>query len=141
MEDCSYKRVTIAFLQLANHMYAHIAEILQPLNVSYQQLKVLGILEGQLEGCTTVNHIREHMGDPMSNVSRLLNKMVEKALIEKRRSDSDQRVVYVQITANGRSTLKEGSARLDAALRTLCKLNEDELAQFEQLLAQLRGAK
>jgi len=37
----------------------------------------------------------------MPNVSRLLNKLMEKGLIQKERNLSDQRVVYVKLTPAG----------------------------------------
>lgn len=51
-----------------------------------------------LDKQTTVNEIKAQMIDPMSNVSRLLNKLMEKQLIIKVWNQEDQYLVYIQIT-------------------------------------------
>src|SRR6266403_1001597 len=48
-----------------------------------------------------MNLIRERLIDRMPNVSRLLNKLMDKGLIKKDRDLSDQRVVYIKLTPEG----------------------------------------
>src|SRR5258707_9537135 len=85
----------------ANWLLNEIAITLKPICLSLQQLNVLTILQGQPDHTATVNVIRESLIDRMPNVSRLLNKLMDKGLIKKDRDLSDQRVVYIRLTPEG----------------------------------------
>ena len=92
----------------ANWLLNQYSTVLKPIDLSLQQLNVLTILKGQPDMTATVNLIRERMIDRMPNVSRLLNKLMEKKLIEKDRNLSDQRVVYIKLTDKGEKVAKMG---------------------------------
>ena len=92
----------------ANWLLNEIAVILKPVGLSLQQLNVLAILKGQPNHTTTVNLIRERLIDRMPNVSRLLNKLMDKGLIKKDRDLSDQRVVYIKLTPEGLKAALKG---------------------------------
>ena len=85
----------------ANWLLNEIAIALKPIGLSLQQLNVLTILQGQPNHTATVNVIRERLIDRMPNVSRLINKLMDKGLIKKDRNLSDQRVVYIKLTPEG----------------------------------------
>src|SRR5882757_10283521 len=92
----------------ANWLLNEIAIALKPIGLSLQQLNVLTILQGQPNHTATVNVIRERLIDRMPNVSRLINKLMEKGLIKKDRDLSDQRVVYIKLTPEGLKTALKG---------------------------------
>ena len=85
----------------ANWLLNEIATALKPIGLSLQQLNVLAILKGQPNQTANVNLIKERLIDRMPNVSRLLNKLMEKGLVQKDRDQSDQRVVFIKLTAEG----------------------------------------
>jgi DNA-binding MarR family transcriptional regulator len=84
------------------------AAALKTLDLSLQQLNVLTILKGQKNHVGSVNLIKDRLIDRMPNVSRLLNKLMEKGLIVKDRSTSDQRVVYIRLTPKGLEYAEQG---------------------------------
>jgi DNA-binding MarR family transcriptional regulator len=92
----------------ANWLLNEIAITLKPIGLSLQQLNVLTILQGQPTHTATVNLIRERLIDRMPNVSRLLNKLMDKGLIKKNRDLSDQRVVYITLTSEGLKVALKG---------------------------------
>ena len=92
----------------ANWLLNEIAITLKPIGLSLQQLNVLTILKGQPKHTATVNVIRERLIDRMPNVSRLLNKLMDKGLIKKDRDLSDQRVVYIKLTPEGLKVALKG---------------------------------
>lgn len=85
----------------ANWLLNEIATALKPIGLSLQQLNVLAILKGQPNQTANVNLIKERLIDRMPNVSRLLNKLMEKGLVQKDRDQLDQRVVFIKLTAEG----------------------------------------
>jgi DNA-binding MarR family transcriptional regulator len=94
----------------ANWLLNQYAAVLKPIDLSLQQLNVLAILKGQPDRIATVNVIRDRMIDRMPNVSRLLNKLMEKKLISKERDLIDQRVVYIKLTEKGEKVAGMGRA-------------------------------
>ena len=92
----------------ANWLLNEIAIALKPIGLSLQQLNILAILKGQPNQTAAVNLIRERLIDRMPNVSRLLNKLMDKGLIKKDRDLSDQRVVYIKLTPEGLNAALKG---------------------------------
>jgi len=86
-------------------------EILKPFNISEQQYNVLRILRGAGKEIT-VNTVKERLIQKSPNSTRLMDKLCDKKMIERRRCENDRRVVYVKISEKG--------------LRLLDKINFDE---------------
>ena len=97
----------------ANWLSNEIANTLKPIGLSLQQLNVLTILQCQPGQTANVNLIRERLIDRMPNVSRLLNKLMDKGLIKKDRDLSDQRVVYINLTEEGLNAALKGRELFD----------------------------
>src|ERR1700761_7911303 len=98
----------MSLLFTANWLSSQYEAALKPLGLSLQQLNVLSILRGQPAHTATVNLVRDRMIDRMPNVSRLLNKLMEKELVAKQRTNEDQRVVYIKLTAKGEKAAVRG---------------------------------
>ena len=126
--------LTLRLLQTARRIQSKISEQLEPLDTTLQQLKVLQLVQEQPGSTMTVNEIRERMLDPMSNVSRLLNKMMEKDLIRKARDLDDQRVVRVRLTEAGLDLYRRGGAVLKNGLTQLDGLDEQQRDSLAGLL-------
>jgi DNA-binding MarR family transcriptional regulator len=126
-------------LQTAQRLNSEVTRQLEPLDLTAQQLKVLSIVAQSQHKKATVNEIKSQMFDPMSNVSRLLNKLMDKALITKVRDKKDKRLVYIQITSLGIELMCSGKTMMDNALSPLAKLQDDELAQLTRLINKIRS--
>ena len=76
------------------------------LGISPLQVQILMILIKAPDRGLTVNQIRDRIADAQPNVSRALNKLKDSKLIQKKRSEEDQRVVHVTITSKGTAMLE-----------------------------------
>ena len=85
---------------------------LKQFGISREQLSVIHYLDAAEADTMTVNQLREALIDDSPNVSRILNKMVEKGLVRKQRQTDDQRVVYVSLTEKGRKLHKQADAQI-----------------------------
>jgi DNA-binding MarR family transcriptional regulator len=112
--NTSHHKVGMNIIFTANWLLNKIEIALKPVGLSLQQLNVLSILDGQPDKTATVNLIRERMIDRMPNVSRLLNKLMEKGLITKERDLSDQRIVYIKLTPQGQKNKVKGRELFDS---------------------------
>ncbi|MBC8988043.1 MarR family transcriptional regulator [Pedobacter sp. N36a] len=120
----------------SNWVLNRIASALKPTNLSLQQFNVLSILYGQPEQTATVNLITGRLIDRMPNTSRLLNKLMDKGLIEKEKNSNDQRVVYIKLTPEG-AVLKQQARTI--INRILINLEDKEADILNELLEKVRS--
>lgn len=128
----------ILFLQTAQWLNSEVSRQLEPLDLTAQQLKILSVVAQSPNKQATVNEIKSQMLDPMSNVSRLLNKLMDKKLIIKVRNQQDQRLVYIQITSLGLESMCAGKKLMDQALSPMNKLQPEELELFNKLIKKIK---
>lgn len=81
-------------------------DFLKPYGISEQQFNILRILRGAKDWLP-MSEVKKRMVDKSPNATRLVDKMLTKNIIERRRSSEDRRVVYVKITKEGLGLLAE----------------------------------
>jgi len=131
-----HHKAGINIIFTANWLLNEIAIALKPVGLSLQQLNALSILDGQPNQTATVNVIRERLVDRMPNVSRLLNKLMEKGFIVKERNLTDQRIVYIKLTPKGAEVKRKGRELFD---NIGFKMNNEQAELLNTLLDKLRG--
>ena len=89
-----------------------VERILKEFSISRAQLGVLHFLDTEAKEHMTVNRLREVLIDDSPNVSRILNKMVDKGLVRKERQKDDQRVVHIALTEKGRRLHKQADQKI-----------------------------
>ena len=94
------------------------------------------------KGAITVNTVKQRMVEKSPNTTRLMDKLIDKGLIERERCSDDRRVVYIRISEEGLKLL----SKIDKALKEsgqevliMENLTEDEAIQLSNLLDKLRG--
>jgi DNA-binding MarR family transcriptional regulator len=85
---------------------------LKEFGISREQLSVLHYLDTAAMDKMTVNELRDTLIDDSPNVSRILNKMVDKGLVRKERQSDDQRVVRISLTEKGRQLHKQADQKI-----------------------------
>lgn len=104
---------------------------LKEFGLSRAQLNVLHFLDTEPVDKMTVNQLRAVLLDDNPNVSRLLNKMVDKGLVKKERQSDDQRVVYITLTEKGRRLHRQADEKIRGHN---LKLSPHECRQLIELL-------
>ena len=137
-DNNNFGKSAIYFLQTAQWLNNEISRQLEPFDLTAQQLKILSIIAMHPDQRASVNEIKAQMLDPMSNVSRLLNKLVDKKLIVKSRDQQDQRLVYIHITKAGIELMCAGKKAMDKGMAAFEKLEKIELDQLTNLIQKLR---
>jgi len=114
-------------------------EDLKPFGISSQQFNILRILGGASDW-VAMNDVKDLMIEKAPNAIRLADKLLNKNLIERKRSNTDRRVVYVRISWRGVDLLEEideKESRVEVALRR--RITEKEANQMSEILDKLRG--
>lgn len=79
---------------------------IKPFGLSSPQFNVLRILRGA-DDWLNMNEMKNRMVEKSPNTTRLCDKLVDKKLIERNRSQEDRRVVYLKVSQEGLDLLKE----------------------------------
>jgi DNA-binding MarR family transcriptional regulator len=112
---------------------------LHRLGVSMSNLHVMSMLERH--GPMTMSRIAEALDVSLSNATGLVDRMVERGLVDRVRDDEDRRMVHVALTDRARSALSEIEVfQEDALTRILDELDELQLDRLVRSLADLRAA-
>ena len=110
-------------------------DILKPFKISVQQYNILRILRGAKEAIT-VNAVKDRMIEKSPNITRLMDKLCDKDLIERTRCETDRRVVYIKITVKGLVLLEKAS--LENANYGMNNITIDEAKILNNLLDKIR---
>lgn len=93
-------KALLNIIYTANWIKSQQSSFFKPFNISPQQYNILRILRGANEPLM-VQTIKERMIERAPNATRLMDKLIDKKLIERIRCDHDRRVVHINITKNG----------------------------------------
>lgn len=107
--------------------------------ISSPQFNILRILRGANDW-VAMSKVKAVMVEKSPNTTRLADKLLAKKLIERNRSDSDRRVVYVKITGKGLKLLKEmDDNNTGNQTAFLDKITEKDAKQISKILDKMRG--
>lgn len=112
---------------------------MEPFDITMQQYNVLRILRGSHPEPISTQEIRRRMLDKMSDVSRIVDRLILKKLVSKRVCDSDKRLVDVTISEEGLSLLSKMEAYELEMDHIINSISEEEAAELNRLLDKMRG--
>ena len=119
-----------------------VAEACARYDLSASHYNVLRILAGGPEEGYPRCDIIERMINRGSDVTRLMDRLEEKDLVDRRRSDEDRRVRLHRITDKGRALLYEMQADIDAVQRQFAeKLTQEDQRALSHLCAKVYDVK
>ena len=124
----------------AVHSHAF-AEALKPYGITPTQYNVLRILRGAGEPGLCRHEVRDRLVAQVPDVTRLLDRLEEARLIERRRGTEDRRVVTTRITEKGQRLLRElDEPVLAMHKRQLGHMTREQLRTLVELLGVARDA-
>ena len=126
-----------AFLNIkrtAGWLDHQVNEFLKPFNISEQQYNILRILKGAKESIT-VKTVKDRMIRKSPNATRLMDKLCDKKLIERRRCENDRRVVYLKISDKGIALVE--NIKFDKLDYRLKNISEKEAKMLNKILEKI----
>ncbi|MDZ4664436.1 MAG: MarR family transcriptional regulator [Bacteroidota bacterium] len=109
------------------------------LEITHQQYNVLRILRGQHPKPCNLKLIKERIIDRMSDVSRIIDKLIAKGFVERKECISDRRNVDLLITDKGLNTLASLD-HIDESFHDLFKnLSKEDIKTLNSLLDKLHA--
>lgn len=101
----NFQRAYLNIIFTANWMEAGMQQKLKQYNLTAPQFNVLRILRGQKGNPMSAFAIQERMIHRTSNVTRILEKLVEKNLVTRDSSPGNRRMIDVKLTEEGLSLI------------------------------------
>ena len=105
-------------------------------SLNSNDIKVLCALDGKTN--PNIKEISEELQFPMSTLTGIFNKLVEKGLVNRIRCSSDRRIVRVNLTPTGKEAAKlKKQSSYEFAMRILQPLQTEEQKQLLELLQKI----
>lgn len=129
--DDSYNQKCVPlFMLLGGELEARLNGAVAELGLTHLQYIILHVLESKEDRKMTVNQISECLPTKV-NTSLSISQLIKLGYVRKRRSEEDQRIVFVNITAKG-SEIKGQADKLLQDLYTV-NLPEDKAKELYDL--------
>lgn len=114
-------------------------KLFRPLGLSEEKYNVLRILSGE-KRAMQIYEIAERMIAPKTDISRLIERLAVAELVSRDRCEQDRRVVWVDLTAQGKAILKKLAKPVEELHASqFAGLNRTELETLNQLLFKARS--
>ena len=131
----------VALLRTADLVRRQVATLVEPHGITPQQYNVLRILRGAGPDGVTCSQAGERMVNHDPDMTRLLDRLEARKLVERERSREDRRIVITRITKTGLDLVNS----LDEPMKALHKrqaghIGKEKLQQLIDTLESLRSA-
>ncbi|HEY1032632.1 MAG TPA: MarR family transcriptional regulator [Flavipsychrobacter sp.] len=135
-----YNRALLSIMYTGSWLVSRITKLLKPYDISEPQYNVLRILRGQQGKPINMFAVQSRMLQRMSNVSRLVDKLVEKGLVQRTQTKENRRMVDLTITEKGLALLTELDPVIGDYMHNIARnLKKDEARTLSEWLDILRN--
>jgi len=132
-------KANLNLLFTANFLYNKITGALKPFNLTHEQFNVLRILRGSHPDGMCQKDILGRMLSPKSNITLIINKLVNKKCVKVEQSEKDRREYVIRITDNGLALLEQIDETFKHQEAEFNKLSVSEAFHLNALLDKLRA--
>jgi DNA-binding MarR family transcriptional regulator len=135
-----YHRVIINLTYTVNQLNYQFLQQLKRYRLTDQQYNILMVLSTfNCAGPVSLGFIKERMLDKNSDVSRIVDRLVEKELVSRKENLTDRRQKDLEITEKGVALISEMGYCEKETDNLFQNLKLDEVRQLNHLLDKLRG--
>lgn len=118
---------------------SQVRDFLDEFDITRQQLSILKILKAANNEPLSTKEIQELMVDKKSDTSRLVDRLIDKDLVRKRKDPEDGRLVQVFIKYEGLRLIAQVEDRLGKLDQRFQNLSVTEAEELNRILSKLRA--
>ena len=134
-----YHKGAINLIYTVKQLSYHFLQLLKKYGLTEPQYNVLRVLRGfQEQGPQSIGFIKDRMLDKKSDVSRIVDRLFEKGLVDRKENCSDRRQKDIGITKKGLNligNMDDCTTQHDDSLKNL---DEQEVTELNRLLDKIR---
>lgn len=127
----------VGFMYLSYLLNSNLQVFFKSFGITPQQYNILRILRGQRPKASNINLIKDRMLDKMSDVSRIIDRLLKQDLVTKDFNMIDKRNVDVMITEKALLLLREIDIKMLSHKTPITKLTRDEQDLLNELIDKL----
>jgi MarR family 2-MHQ and catechol resistance regulon transcriptional repressor len=131
-------KLIVNLIYTSNRLKEKITARLKSNGLTMQQYNVLRIVRGAGDTGSTTSEIRERLLDKMSDASRMVDRLVSMDLLEKVRDKEDRRIVFIFLTAKGRTLVNDLVAKEEVE-SLAAGIDQKKAQQLNELLDVFRS--
>jgi len=134
------KAIIVALFKANGKITEVLSHGLKPMGITIQQFNVLRILRGQKGNPSNLNTVHERMIHKMSNTTRLIDKLIDKGLVNRNVCKENRRKIELFITTEGLSLLKRVDPIVDQIeAEFVASLSNDQHEEMMEILTKLNN--
>lgn len=135
-----YHKGMINLTYTANLLNHEFLQFLKAHGVTVQQYNILRVLRGyRPKGPFSIGFLKERMLDRNSDVSRIVDKLYLRGLVDRKECPADRRQKDIEITEKGLKLVLE-TDEIEKKIDTLLnRLNKQEIVELNRILDKIRG--
>ncbi len=133
-----YHKLVINLLHTVSILNVNQQRFFRPYDLTGQQYNILRILRGQKGNPIGVYDLVDRMLDKTSNTSRLVEKLRQKGLCDRKICENNRRQAEVTITEKGLELLKQLDPAINSFEQDMLGVSEAEAQQMNALLEKVR---
>jgi len=139
-KDAPYMKMVVSVLRVGTIIDHKVSEVLKEFEITHIQFNVLRILESVMPEKVSVGEIKKGLLFPTSDVTRLLDRLEKRNLIERILCPKNRRKMDISITNNGLKLISAALPRIEEKLDGYYKdrVNEAERDQLIEILRRLK---
>jgi DNA-binding MarR family transcriptional regulator len=135
----SYFEAVLEIIKTGHWITDSVSKELKEYDIYEPQYNVLRILRVVKGTPISVNTILKHMVQPSSNVTRIVDKLTQKGLVERTLSDEDRRKMDIIITEKGLVLLEKLDKKVQNFHKPMTKnLTKEETQSLTELIRKLK---
>lgn len=131
------KRIGVEILEAYHHLTHQALEFFKEYDLTPQQYNVLAILH--FAGAVSTSDILKWMYEKNAGVSRLVDRLLKKELVEKSVNPQDKRLVVIGLTQKGQELYKRVDRDFNELEKNSNSLTAEEIKTLIGLLVKLKG--
>ena len=132
--------LAVTLLRTGDVFHHGVDRAVAPFGISHEQYNALRILRGAAERGHPTLEISRRLVSRSPNITRLLDKLVDKGYARRERGTEDRRQAMMRITPAGLELLRRADKAVDAVLAKLGCLGRKEMKLLVELLDRVREA-
>ena len=134
----SQKKMINKIIATGSYVHNVFSSHLKPFGLSLEQYNVLEILRAARPHPVTFTHIQEQMNNKSSNVTRLVDRLVEWEYVSRDLNPQHRRKMDIAITKKGMQVVQRIDETIPQLFAKFEHLGKEEVAQINALLSKVK---
>jgi len=135
----NYHKAHLNILFTANWLMDKSKVIFKDFGITPQQFNVLRILREKHPGCCAAGDIKEVMLDKSPDLTRLIDRLIEKGYVTRGVCEENRRKLDIAITDKGLALIKEIAPKMKVQFEQMKKITDKEAIELSRILDKMRG--